>query len=201
MGRAEACVRFAPAPTRRLPGIGPKTAERLASLGYATVGQLQQAEEAALAERFGARMARYLKARAAFDDDSSVSTERGAAKSRSSERTFDYDIESPAELEDVLRSLSAELCEGLRRRGRRGRNIAIKVRLNDWTTVTRARTIEEPTNDVAVVTDVALELLRAYAPPKPVRLLGVRLAAFEDLPPDRPPAPVPPTGQLALPLS
>jgi DNA polymerase-4 len=201
MGREEACVRFAPAPTRRLPGIGPKTAERLASLGYATVGQLQQAEEAALAERFGARMARYLKARAAFEDDSNVSTERGAAKSRSSERTFDYDIASPAELQDVLRTLSAELCEGLRARGRRGRNIAIKVRLNDWTTVTRARTIEEPTNDVAVVTEVALELLRAYAPPKPVRLLGVRLAAFEDLPPDRPPPPVPATGQLALPLS
>jgi DNA polymerase-4 len=106
-----------------------------------------------------------------------------------------------AELEDVLRALSAELCEGLRGRGRRGRNIAIKVRLNDWTTVTRARTIEAATNDPELVTAVALELLRAYAPPKPVRLLGVRLAAFEDMPPDRPPAPVPPTGQLALPLS
>src|SRR5436305_9137824 len=84
MGREEACVRFAPAPTRRLPGIGPKTAERLAALGYATVGQLQQADEAALEERFGARSARYFKARAWFDDDSSVSTEPGAAKSRSS---------------------------------------------------------------------------------------------------------------------
>ena len=176
-------------------------AARRAGLELVSVHARDPEACAALAERFGARMARYLKARAAFDDDSSVSTERGAAKSRSSERTFDYDIESPAELEDVLRSLSAELCEGLRRRGRRGRNIAIKVRLNDWTTVTRARTIEEPTNDVAVVTDVALELLRAYAPPKPVRLLGVRLAAFEDLPPDRPPPPVPATGQLALPLS
>jgi DNA polymerase IV len=201
MGREEACVRFAPAPTRRLPGIGPKTAERLASLGYATVGQLQQAEEAALAERFGARMARYLKARASFEDDSSVSTERGAAKSRSSERTFDYDISSLTELEAALREMSVELCEGLRGRGRRGRNVAIKVRLNDWTTVTRARTIEAATNEPEVVTAVALELLRGYAPPKPVRLLGVRLAAFEDLPPDRPPAPVPPTGQLALPLS
>jgi DNA polymerase IV len=200
MGREEACVRFAPAPTRRLPGIGPKTADRLAALGYATIGQLQQAEEAALAERFGARTARYLKARAAFEDASTVSTERGAAKSRSSERTFDTDIASLAELEAVLRSLAAELCEGLRGRGRRGRTIAIKVRLNDWTTVTRARTVDEPTNDAAVVTEVALELLRAYAPPRPVRLLGVRVAAFADLPPDRPPPPVPATGQLALPL-
>src|SRR3954464_9783710 len=152
MGREEACVRFAPAPTRRLPGIGPKTAERLAGLGYATVGQLQQADEAALAERFGARSARYFKARASFEDDSSVSTERGAAKSRSSERTFDTDIESLPELEAVLRRLAAELCEGS---GRRGRNVAIKVRLDDWTTVTRARTLEAPTNEPGVVTAVA----------------------------------------------
>jgi DNA polymerase-4 len=198
MGREEACVRFAPAPTRTIPGIGPKTAERLALLGYATIGQLQQAEEAALAERFGARTARYLKARATFEDESSVSTERGAAKSRSTERTFDTDIASLAELEAVLRTLAAELCETSRRRGR---NVAIKVRLDDWTTVTRARTLDAPTNDAGLVTEVALELLRAYAPPRPVRLLGVRLAAFEDLPPDRPPPPVPATGQLALPLT
>jgi DNA polymerase IV len=200
MGREEACVRFATSPTRRLPGIGPKTAERLAELGFATVGQLQEADEDALAERFGMRMARYLRARASFHDESPVETETGAAKSRSSERTFDTDIDDLPELEAVLRRLAAELCEGLRARGRRGRTIAIKVRLNDWTTVTRARTVEAPTNDPALVTDVALELLRAYAPPKPVRLLGVRLAGFEDAEPEAPAAPPPPVGQLVLPL-
>ncbi len=82
MGREEACIRFAPAPTRRLPGIGPKTAERLASMGFATVAQLQEADEALLAARFGDRWARYLKARASFFDDSPVETETGAAKSR-----------------------------------------------------------------------------------------------------------------------
>jgi DNA polymerase-4 len=198
MGREEACVRFAPAPTRRLPGIGPKTAERLAELGYATVGQLQEADEAQLAARFGDRTARYLKERASFRDDSPVETESGAAKSVSTERTFDEDIASPEELEDVLRRLSRELCEGLQGRGRRGRTIAIKVRLADWTTVTRARTVESPTNEIALVTETALELLRAYAPAQPVRLLGVRLAGFDDLEPDRPPAPTAPVGQLAL---
>ena len=198
MGREEACIRFAPAPTRRLPGIGPKTAERLAALGYATVAQLQEADEAALAARFGDRTARYLKARAAFHDDSPVETETGAAKSVSTERTFDTDIASHSELEEILRGLSAELCEGLRRKSRRGRTVAIKVRLADWTTVTRARTLADATNDTALVTETAVELLRAYAPPRPVRLLGVRLAAFDDLEPDRPPAPVAPVGQLAL---
>jgi DNA polymerase-4 len=198
MGREEACVRFAPAPTRRLPGIGPKTAERLSELGYATVAQLQEADEAQLAARFGDRTARYLKARAAFHDDSPVETESGAAKSVSTEITFDSDIGELAELETQLRKMSRELCEGLQGKSRRGRTIAIKVRLADWTTVTRARTVIESTNDTALVTETALELLRAYAPPQPVRLLGVRVAGFDDVEPDRPPAPVAPVGQLAL---
>jgi DNA polymerase-4 len=200
MGREEACIRFAPAPTRRLPGIGPKTAERLAELGYATVAQLQEADEAGLAARFGDRWARYLKARATFHDDSPVETETGAAKSVSTERTFDEDIASLSELEEVLRGLARELCEGLARKGRRGRTVAIKVRLADWTTVTRARTLSDPTHDVGLVTETALTLLQAYAPAQPVRLLGVRLANFDDLEPDRPPPPVAPVGQLALPV-
>ena len=200
MGREEACIRFAPAPTRRIPGIGPKTAERLAELGYATVGQLQEADEAQLAARFGDRWARYLKARATFHDDSPVETESGAAKSVSTERTFDTDIEGHDELETILKTLSRELCEGLEKKGRKGRTVAIKVRLSDWTTVTRAKTLDGSTNDTTLVTDTALALLRAYAPPQPVRLLGVRLAGFNDVEPDRPPAPVAPVGQLMLPL-
>jgi DNA polymerase-4 len=200
MGREEACIRFAPAPTRRIPGIGPKTAERRAELGYATVGQLQEADEAQLAARFGDRWARYLKSRALFHDDSPVETENGAAKSVSTERTFDTDIDSHDELETILRGLSKELCAGLAKKGRRGRTVAIKVRLADWTTVTRAKTLDGSTNETTLVTDTALALLRAYAPPQPVRLLGVRLAGFDDVEPDRPPAPVAPVGQLALPV-
>jgi DNA polymerase-4 len=194
MGREEACVRFATARTSRVPGIGPRTAERLAELGLHTLGQLQQADEALLAERFGSNTARFLRRRAHFEDDSPVETERGAAKSRSNERTFDTDIESLAELEAVLRRLGRELAEGLESRGRRGRTIAIKVRLDDWTTVTRARTVGEPTADPSVVSAVALELFRAYAPQRPVRLLGVRVAGFDA------PAPEVDVGQLALPL-
>ena len=166
MGREEACIRFAPAPTRRLPGIGPKTAERLASMGFATVAQLQEADEALLAARFWRPLARrYLKARASFFDDSPVETETGAAKSVSTERTFDEDIASHAERETVLRGLSRELCEGLAKKGRRGRTVAIKVRLADWTTVTRARTLADPTNDVVLVTSTAVEVAaRVRAP-------------------------------------
>jgi DNA polymerase-4 len=77
----------------------------------------------------------------------------------------------------------------------RGRTIGIKVRLDDWTNATRARTIEGWTNDQDAITTIALELLRAYAPARPVRLLGVRVASFEDEAAARPAAPV---AQLAL---
>jgi DNA polymerase-4 len=195
MSREQACERFGAAPTRILQGIGPKTAERLAALGIATVGDLQRHDEALLVERFGERMGRYMKARAWFFDDSPVQA-IGPAKSRSNETTFPQDVADHEQLEAVLRRLAEGLCAQLREKDLGGRNIAIKVRLDDWTTVTRARTIAEPTNDSDTVIEVALGLFRAYAPPRPVRLLGVRVAAFEPaqvVAPQRQP-------QLALPL-
>jgi DNA polymerase IV len=198
MGRETAAEQFAGDPPSRLPGIGPKTAERLRELGIETIGALQRVPEAELAARFGARHGRELHARAWFHDDSPVSTSR-VLKSRSNERTFDEDIASLGELEEVLRRLARELCEGLARRGKRGRTIGIKVRLDDWTNVTRARTLDVATCDVDVVTAIALELLRAYAPPRPVRLLGVRMASFADEG-DAAVAEGSPADQLALPL-
>ncbi|HZH24922.1 MAG TPA: DNA polymerase IV [Solirubrobacteraceae bacterium] len=180
MGREEACRRLAGSGLRIIPGIGPKTAERLAAMGLTTIGALQRAGEQELAARFGARHARELLACAHFHGSDVVAAESGPAKSRSSETTFDTDIADPLELEAALGELAGQLCEGLQRKQVRGRTIAIKVRLDDWTTVTRARTLPAPVNDTTTVAEVALELLRTYAPPRPVRLLGVRLAAFED---------------------
>ena len=177
LSRQDACARFAGAPTRILQGIGPKTAERLAAIGIVTVGDLQREDDARLARHFGARMGRELRSRSLFFDDSEVAPV-GAAKSRSNETTFPEDIADHAELERVLLRLAAELCETLRGRRIAGRTIAIKVRLDDWTTVTRARSLGERTNDPATVQAVVIELFRAYRPARPVRLLGVRLAGF-----------------------
>ena len=177
--REQACERFAEAAPRLLPGIGPKTAERLEELGIATIARLAATPPEVLTERFGARMGLYLLARARFEDDSPVSSER-IAVSESRETTFPEDIADRAEQVAVLRELTARLCEGLAKNERRGRTIAIKVRLDDFTTVTRARTLPVATNDPAVVSDVACALLDEYAPPRPVRLLGVRVAAFEE---------------------
>ena len=177
--REQARERFAEAPPRLLPGIGPKTAERLEQLGIATIARLAATPPETLEQRFGARMGPYLRARACFEDDSPVSSER-IAVSESRETTFPTDIADRGEQAAVLRRLAARLCEGLAKHERRGRTIAIKVRLDDFTTVTRARTLPTATNDPAVVGDVACALLDEYAPPRPVRLLGVRVAAFDE---------------------
>lgn len=176
--REGAVERFADAPVTLIPGIGPKTAERLRGYGVTTLGQLQRCTVGGLVERFGPTHGPALHERAHFRSDSPVTTRR-ETKSRSVETTFDRDIADLPPLERVLDGQSERLARSLRERGLAGRTIAIKVRLDDWTTVTRAHTIDHATSDAATIAATARELLRAYAPPRPVRLLGVRLSSFE----------------------
>jgi DNA polymerase-4 len=199
LSRPDAAARFAPCPTRILQGVGPRTQERLEAMGITTVGHLQAAPEDALVERFGARMGRWLKARAAFHDDSPVESSR-LAKSRSSETTFDIDVDDLGALRETVRKLAADVCTGLQRKETRGRTIGIKLRYDDFTNITRDRSIDEFTNDLDRVTAVALELLDENQPARPVRLIGVRVSSFEGVLAERPvPAPVL-NGQLALPV-
>lgn len=176
LSREEAARRFAASPPTLIPGIGGRTAERLERMGIATLGQLQARAVDELRAAFGERHGPYLSARARFHCDSPVA--EGEAKSRSVESTFDRDLARVGEMEEVLARQSERLAEELRRRNLTGRTIAIKVKHDDFTTVTRARTVAEPTNDAGTISHTARALLRSYAPPRPVRLLGVRVAAF-----------------------
>ena len=175
----EARERFAPRSPGMIPGIGPKTVERLESRGIGTQGDLGQVAAASLMEWFGDRLGPHLGRLARFDDDRTIETER-LRKSESRETTFDYDLQGVEALEPTLRRLATELCADLSRHGRGGRTIGIKVRLNDFSTHTRARTLPTPTNDEDTVRGVALSLLQALDPGRPVRLLGVRVAGLDE---------------------
>jgi len=131
--------------------------------------------------------------------DQTPVTPEHETKSQSTEITFDVDVTQRAELERHIAELSEELCRRLRKRELAGRTIGIKVRLDDWTNATRSHTVEKPTNDPEVVAPVALDLLRAYDPQRPVRLLGVRVASFEKNEAANEPEPTP--GQLRLGLA
>jgi len=177
LSREQACERFAGSPPGLLPGIGPKTAARLAALGLTTLAALRATPEQELIARFGPHHGRELARRARFEHDGEVGAARRTV-SESRERTFDTDVSDPEQLREVLAAMARQLCASLATRGRRGRTIGIKVRLDDFKTVTRAHTLAEATCDVELVTTEAMRLLAEYAPPRPVRLLGVRVAGL-----------------------
>jgi DNA polymerase-4 len=175
--REQACERFAGASPGLIPGIGPKTTARLEAIGLRTLRELAGAPEQLLVERFGPNQGRELSRRARFEHDGAVSEARKVV-SESRERTFDYDVHDSIRLRQALVQMATELCASLAKHDRQGRTIGIKVRLDDFSTVTRARTLAEPTCDAERVAAVALTLLEEYAPVRPVRLLGVRVAGL-----------------------
>ncbi len=184
--REQARARFGSSPCGLVPGIGPKTAERLRSVGITRLGELAAADPEALAQRFGSRFAGELQRRARFEDDSAVTEERKVI-SESRETTFDYDIADLGALEQILDGLVERLCAGARATSARcGRTIGIKVRLDDFSTHTRARTLPSRSHRRIASVPVALDLLRRFAPPRPVRLLGVRVARALEHPGARP---------------
>lgn len=178
LSRDEALQRFSADSPGLIPGIGPKSVAKLEAMGVRTLAELREQDPVALEQSFGPRQGRWLHNRARFEDETPITMVR-ETKSQSTEITFDVDVRDRVELEAHLGQLSEELCRRLSKRELEGRTIGIKVRLDDWTNVSRSHTVDQPTNDPAVVGAVALDLLRAYDPQRPVRLLGVRLAGFD----------------------
>jgi DNA polymerase-4 len=190
----QARKRFAQARTGLIPGIGPRTAEKLQKRGIETLGALADVTDERLTEWFGARLGPYLGSLARFEDGRTLETVR-VAKSESRETTFDKDLRGLPELEPPLRRLTEQLCETLAKQDARGRTIGIKIRYADFSTVTRARSLPAAVNDLDTVWRVAADLLRRLDPPQPVRLVGVRVAGL-----DEQAAPAPRDDQLTLSL-
>jgi DNA polymerase-4 len=166
--------RIWPLAARKIPGIGPKAEERLQAMGIRTIGELAAASEVRLAKRFGTSMALFMHAAAHGKHDSPVVTER-TPKSRSRETTFQDDIDDREVIAQTLAQLSARVADDLRARGYVGRTVGIKLRFADFETVTRDRTLSEPTSDAAVIGSAACECLKRIALDRRVRLLGVRV--------------------------
>jgi DNA polymerase-4 len=197
LSRAEALERFSGDSPGLVPGIGPKTVAKLERMRIRTLAELRAQDPAALEQSFGPRQGRWLHSRACFEDETPITVVR-ETKSQSTEITFDVDVDDRGEIEGHLAHLAEELCRRLRVRELEGRTIGIKIRLDDWTNVSRSHTVDCPTNDPAVVGPVALDLLRAYDPQRPLRLLGVRLAGFGQEVEEAQPEPEEPQDQLRL---
>lgn len=173
-------IRIWPLEARKIPGVGPKADERLRALGIRTIGELAAAPLERLARHFGAVMAGFMHAAANGRHDTPVVTVR-EPKSRSRETTFQDDVSDWQEIARTLAKLSARVAEDLRNRGYAGRTVGIKLRFADFQTVTRDRTLPEPTCDARTIRLAAFECLKRIDLDRRVRLLGVRVTELSEI--------------------
>ena len=167
-----------PLPVRRLWGVGPKTAERLGALGIDTVADLRGADAAVLSERLG-RYGEQLWELAHGRDERPVVSHR-EPKSRGQEVTLEVNELDLAAIEGWIDRHAARIASDLQARGLAGRTVTLKVRYANFETVTRSRTLAEPTHDADRIAEVARGLLPAtQAGRRPIRLIGVAVSHLE----------------------
>jgi len=179
---------LAPLAVKKIPGIGPKTNERLAKYGIYTIADMAVIPEDQLIQRFGklgtamTRWARGIDDRPVHEDHET--------KSISTERTFSKNIEDQGELLEILEKLCHKVGEQLRKKKFMAATISIKMRYGDFTTFTRQHTSSEPLDDGVEIFNIARRLLvKNWLQGEPVRLLGVGGSHFTE-----------PHGQISLKL-
>lgn len=197
---ADVPARIWPLPVRKINGIGPKAGEKLVSLGIQTIGELAAADPAWLIEHFGRSYGAWLHEAANGGDERPVVT-RSEPKSISRETTFEHDLhprEDRAALSEIFTSLCRRVAADLARKGYVGRTVGIKLRYDDFHTVTRDVTLPSHTADAALIRRAAGECLKRVPLERRLRLLGVRISALQPthLPRE---AEEPRQGELALP--
>lgn len=167
---------LAPLPAIELWGVGPKTAERLASLGIHTIGELAAWPAADLAKRFG-KHGQELSQHARGIDDRPIVTHY-ERKSISQETTFTRDVRDASLLHKTLRQQAEDVSQILRRKQLFGATVKLKLRWSDFTTLTRQSTLTPPTSSVDEIYATALKLLTQAWDGRPVRLIGVGVSGL-----------------------
>ena len=173
-------TRIWPLHVKKVNGIGPKAVEKLAGLGLHTIADLAHADAGLLQTHFGRSYALWLQAVAQGLDERPVVTS-SEPKSLSRETTFERDLHARADretLSGIFTGLCEKVADDLKRKGYIGRTIGIKLRYDDFQTVTRDVTLPDSTDDPAVIRRAAGECLRRVPLQKRLRLLGVRVTAL-----------------------
>jgi DNA polymerase IV len=163
-----------------IPGVGPVTAEKLHRIGLHTVADLQQCPFDELAQVIGKTHAQTLIDLAYARDDRPVEPDR-ETKSISVEDTFETDLVSRQELTAILLRDARQVATRLRAAGLFAHTVTIKVRLHDFSTLTRSRTLLSATDQADVIGSIATSLLSAVDATGGVRLLGVGVAGLTDV--------------------
>ena len=177
---ADIPTRVWPLAARKVNGIGPKAADKLLALGVRTVGDLAARPRAELIEAFGRSYGAWLHEVAHGRDDRPVVTHSDPV-STSRETTFErnlHAVRDRAALGEILTQLCTQVALDLQRKGWRARTIGIKLRFEDFKTVTRDLTLPEPVADGADIRRAAGECLKRVDLTRSLRLLGVRASSL-----------------------
>jgi DNA polymerase IV len=165
-------------PARIIPGVGPRTSERLTRAGIQTVSELAGAAPERLRAVLGAQHAEGLRRRAAGHGGAEIAAER-RRKSESRERTFSVDETDEAVMREAIARMAREVAGHLGEQGIRGRTVTLKIRLAPFRTFTRSRSLEQACADPQRVAAVAIDLFEAFDRDAAVRLLGVGVSNLE----------------------
>jgi DNA polymerase IV len=169
---------LAPLPVRRMPGIGKVTEPELRRLGIATIGDLQRYGRERLAAKFG-KYGEWLHTKSLGNDIAAYEYAE-EPKSISHETTFDRDTADVEELERTLSHLSQRVAARLREQRLYARTVGLKLRNCRFQTITRDRTLEEPTHLDSVIFEAVLRLFEAaWNGKEKIRLVGVRASNLE----------------------
>ena len=167
---------LAPLPISRLWGVGPSTAAALRDFNVVTIGDLAALDRSALVRRFGKHGASLVDRAAGRDGD--PVDDPDAAKSVSHEHTFDEDTSDPEVLERTLLAMAEGVSGRLRHAGLKAGTITVKIRDSGFNTITRQRSMAEPTDLTEPIWRTALDLARPEMRGKRIRLLGVGTSGF-----------------------
>src|SRR5919199_1768515 len=168
---------LAPLPIGVIPGLGPKTEERLHMMGVRSVGDLASHETQRLMQALGTGGA-MLQRLAEGRDRSPVDGSR-PVKTISAETTFEYDVTERERLEEALRELVTRLTERLHTEGVRARTVYVKLKLPDFRLVSRQVSRTSPTDDADAIFRAARSALeKSHVESLPVRLIGVGLSGL-----------------------
>jgi len=162
-------------PVGALWGVGERTEEALQRLGLRTVADIAHTPLATLVRGLGDATGHHLHELAWGRDPRPVEREQ-REKSIGSDQTFDYDIDDATEISRRLLALSERTAARMRAAGLTGRTVTLRVRFSDFTTITRSRTLREPTDSGRAIHEAAVGLFDALGLQRArIRLVGVRL--------------------------
>lgn len=178
IGRAEARSFLADKPVTLIWGVGNALASTLERDGIRRIGQLQAMDETDLMRRYGA-MGQRLARLSRGEDARAVSPER-EAKSVSAETTFEDDIADLQTLEPVLRRLAEKVSRRLKAAGVGGRTVVLKLKTQDFRTVTRNRRLADPTQLADRMFRTGHELLERECDGRRFRLIGIGVSELVD---------------------